>query len=582
MRSLDSSEPSATSGSGTSDDEKAHPLDIYLAQRQAANENDQNKKERRLPPPLQPATSSEESGELQQEGGQQDEEDDFDDELDNIRDDTSSEEDEYSEVPSSSAPSSSSSGEDSDDEQTEAPSTTKPADKLENHHQKQQSYVPVGVTVLQEGQHAQRNAEMVRLLRMRRYFDDDFEENTKRCFKCGAAGHMARDCTNPPRLRSCYLCAEFGHDGRDCPNQLCWKCQRTGHQSRDCPFISHQNNTKGGPHGNKKRVRAWDDEDNPTVCLKCGRAECPCAGYGDYARAEGGCTSSYKVKDLEKVRCYVCGKRGHLACSRTGDGGMNGGTNVVPVLQVLPLTKLSCYNCGEGGHTAERCWKEKPIPMRAERQGDVRNNGVGGGTGGTHGGNRGSVGRYLGSGGSRYKYDKYDYQQQNQHHRYQERQHHHDHHHHHHQRHSYGGGGGGGGNRGGGGDYSGRYSQERRGRYSDYNDNSNKRRRYNDAQDDRGGYTTEDRSYAAQHGGGGGGDPYKWKMHSNAYGALDNSEYDGELYNTPSQKHHLGQRNKKGSGTNKTTRGKSLFNGSGGGRGGKRGGGSNMSNTRGR
>jgi len=560
MRSSDSSEPSTTSGSDTSDDEKAHPLDSYLAQRQAANEIDQNTKEtppkRHPPPPLEPATSSEESGELPQEQEEHDEGNkSFDeDEILSSGDDTSSEEEEDSELPSS-APSSNSGDIDSDDEKTEAPISTANQEvrrENNNHNQQQQSYVPVGVTVLQEGQHAERNAEMVRLLRMRRYFDDDFEENTKRCFKCGAAGHMARDCTNPPRLRSCYLCAEFGHDGRDCPNQLCWKCQRPGHQSRDCPFISSHRNatstTNGGPHGGKKRVRSWDEEDTPTVCLKCGRADCPCAGYGDYARAEGGCTNSYKIKDLEKVRCYVCGKKGHLACTRTNDStstGTGGDSTVVPVLQLLPIitTKLSCYNCGEGGHTAEKCWKEKPIPMRAERQRD-RGDGGGGGGGG---------GRYSESGDRYERYDRYEYQQQNQHHQYQQQQ--------------------GQRRRGstyGGGDYSGDYSQERRGRYSEYNENSNKRRRYNN-QDDRGGYSAEDRSYAAQRGGGARrrneGDSYKWKVHSNVYGALDNNiEYDGGFYETPphqQQQQQQGQRNKKGSGTGKPTRGKSRYSGGG-------------------
>jgi Zinc knuckle len=553
MRASDSSEPSATSGSDTSDDEKAHPLDSYLAQRQAANEKGENNKkpaERPSPPlpPLHLATSSEESGELPQE---RDEEDDFDDELLSGSDTTSSEENEEPEEDDEHPYyiSSSISGQDSDDEKTEAPF---PKNKLGNLEQ--QTYVPIGVTVLPEGQHADRNAEMIRLLRMRRYFDDDFEENTKRCFKCGAAGHFARDCTNPPRLRSCYLCAEFGHDGRDCPNQLCWKCQRAGHQSRDCPIISHQHNTTGGGshiiHDNKKRVRAWDEEDTPTVCLKCGRPECSCAGYGDYARAEGGCTNSYKNRDLEKVRCYVCGHRGHLACT---------GSNKAVVLPPQLPTKLSCYNCGEGGHTAETCRKEKPIPMRAERQRDGGRDDRGGYSTG---------GRYVGSSSyrdeyrDRYSGDRYDYRQE--HHQQQG-------HYQQQQRHSYGGKGGT--YSGGGRDYN---SQERRGRYSDYNDRSNKHRRYND----RGGYT-EDRSYSGGGGhahrsggggggdhfsggrrsGGGGGDTYQWNVHSNAYGALDNAEYNGydggDFYETPPQRG--GQKNER---ENKM-REKSRFSGGG-------------------
>jgi hypothetical protein len=553
MRSSDSSEPSATSGSDTSDDEKSHPLDSYLAQRQAANAKDENNKNKRPPPPpLHLATSSEESGELPPESidnTETEDEDDFDDELANESDQatssSSSSSEEEEDEDSYQRSSSSSSGEDSDDEKSEPPPTTAgkitKLSKLETQKQQQQIYTPVGVTILEEGQTAERNAEMTRLLRLRRYFDEDFEENAKRCFKCGAAGHMARDCTNPPRLRSCYLCAEFGHDGRDCPNQLCWKCLKSGHQSRDCPFLAHHNE-KMNKNNSKKRVRAWDEEDNPTVCLKCGRPECPCAGYGDYARAEGGCTNSYKPKDLEKVRCYMCGQKGHLAC-------MNGNSADGVVLQLPPI-KISCYNCGEGGHSAENCRKEKPVSMRAERQRDNTNS---------------STPRYD-------RYDNYEYRQEPRHHQQQ-----------HQRRDSYGerksgarGGGSGGGFRRGGGEY----SQERQGRYSDYNADSRKRRRY---EDDYG----EDRSYAAAHYGGsrdGNGSSYKWNVHANAYGALDDTEYDGGFYETPPQQYG-GQRKK--------PREKTRFSGGGGGRGGgssgghhhpgKRfsgGGGGNMSNKR--
>ena len=31
-------------------------------------------------------------------------------------------------------------------------------------------------------------------------------------------------------------------------------------------------------------------------------------------RAAGGCTDGYHPDDLAHVRCYVCGKHGHLSC----------------------------------------------------------------------------------------------------------------------------------------------------------------------------------------------------------------------------------------------------------------------------
>lgn len=53
------------------------------------------------------------------------------------------------------------------------------------------------------------------------YFDPDFEEAGRRCFKCGGRGHMARDCTNAAKERPCFLCAQLGHDSRDCPSSEC-------------------------------------------------------------------------------------------------------------------------------------------------------------------------------------------------------------------------------------------------------------------------------------------------------------------------------------------------------------------------
>jgi hypothetical protein len=50
------------------------------------------------------------------------------------------------------------------------------------------------------------------------------------------------------------------------------------------------------------------------VCLRCGRADCP--GVTDSVRAAGGCTHDYSKADLAAVRCYMCGRKGHLCCAK--------------------------------------------------------------------------------------------------------------------------------------------------------------------------------------------------------------------------------------------------------------------------
>lgn len=67
-------------------------------------------------------------------------------------------------------------------------------------------------------------------------------------------------------------------------------------------------------------------------------------------RYEGGCDQDYYSSDLDMVRCFVCGEKGHLSC------------------QPAPLTapKPSCWNCG-GSHWAEECPQEYPSHLMAER-----------------------------------------------------------------------------------------------------------------------------------------------------------------------------------------------------------------------
>ena len=61
-------------------------------------------------------------------------------------------------------------------------------------------------------------------------------------------------------------------------------------------------------------LRSRAMEQAQPVCLRCGRSGCP--GVTDSVRASGGCTGEYSKPDLAAVRCYVCGRKGHLCCAK--------------------------------------------------------------------------------------------------------------------------------------------------------------------------------------------------------------------------------------------------------------------------
>ena len=97
-------------------------------------------------------------------------------------------------------------------------------------------------------------------------------------------------------------------------------------------------------------------------------------------RADGGCRREYSERDMRHVRCYSCGRRGHLSCAAAPE----------------EPAALSCHNCGQGGHTAAECSRELPQVIRGEMAGSSHRGSFdrGGGGGGYSSGGYGSGGGY--------------------------------------------------------------------------------------------------------------------------------------------------------------------------------------------
>ena len=73
------------------------------------------------------------------------------------------------------------------------------------------------------------------------------------CLRCGANGHLAKECSQLP---ACNNCGGKGHLAKNCPSTRCDRCGRPGHLAREC--------TRGGGS-----VRCYECGENGHMSREC-------------------------------------------------------------------------------------------------------------------------------------------------------------------------------------------------------------------------------------------------------------------------------------------------------------------------
>jgi cellular nucleic acid-binding protein len=142
--------------------------------------------------------------------------------------------------------------------------------------------------------------------------------NSLLTFSVTEAGHLSRDCPEPPKSKACYRCGETGHLSRECPQQDGGQPQGTGMRTNDCYKCSYLTTfvlTLGGKIGHIARncpmneggygVRL-DYNDTAKTCYACG-------GYGKVVFRFCLITGHMAKDCTQGQKCYNCGRLGHVS-----------------------------------------------------------------------------------------------------------------------------------------------------------------------------------------------------------------------------------------------------------------------------
>ena len=171
------------------------------------------------------------------------------------------------------------------------------------------------------------NAEYMNLNRQTaRYFN--FENITKKCFKCSQTGHMSYNCLNVLPEISCFKCNLKGHSSYECKNFKCFKCNKYGHVSQACTGIMFQ---------------------KCSSCLNSGHLDIDCLIFPLPIN-----------NNKNNTKCFTCGSSGHFLCNFFDKDNLFIMNDLFNQNMFARGSILKCPNCA-GPHKFQNCSEKKII-----------------------------------------------------------------------------------------------------------------------------------------------------------------------------------------------------------------------------